>query len=177
VRRSPIVEGASGTSRPFVCGLTGMARTALILLTFWVQKSKMQQKEGMQIDEGSQKEKLAGKPFREIVKYYIRAFTVGQIASQLGETLDTMEETPRRIAEWAALGFATLAKEKAFWKRDWVEVAAEIRATASTYFRRLGTVPTEETLLDIVQVVVLSLAYAEKSNKSLDKSLIIRKIG
>jgi hypothetical protein len=86
-----------------------------------------------------------------------------------------MEDTPRKIAEWAALGFATFIKEKRFWKRDWVEVAEEIRSTSSTYFRRLGAVPTEEVLLDIVQVVVLSLAYSEKSSKALDKRSIIRK--
>lgn len=87
-----------------------------------------------------------------------------------------MDDTPRRIAEWAVLGFATLVKEKRFWKRDWIEVAEEIRSTSSTYFQRLGAVPTEEALLDIVQVVVLSLAYSEKSNKTLDKRSIIRKV-
>lgn len=110
------------------------------------------------------------------MRYYIRTFTVGEIANQLADILGKMEDTPRRIAEWAALGFATFAKEKAFWKRDWVEVAKEIRSTSSAYFQRLGTVPTEEALLDIVQIVVLSLAYSEKSNKTLDKNSIIRKI-
>ncbi len=101
---------------------------------------------------------------------------MGQIANQLADILDRMEDTPRKIAEWAALGFATLIKEKRFWKRDWIEVAEEIRSTSSTYFRRLGVIPSEEALLDIVQVVVLSLAYSEKSNKVLDKKSIIRKI-
>lgn len=94
----------------------------------------------------------------------------------MADTLDRMEKTPRRIAEWAAVGFATLAREKVFWKRDWIEVAEEIRSTSSTYFQRLGVSPSEEVLLDIVQVVVLSLAYTEKSNKTLDKSSIIRKL-
>lgn len=150
-----------------VCGLT--------LLTFGVQKPKMQRKKKTSIDESGQKERLAGKPFKEIVRYYTRAFTVGQIANQLADILDRMEDTPRKIAEWAALGFATLIKEKPFWKRDWIEVAEEIRSTSSTYFQRLGATPTEEVLLDIVQVVVLSLAYSEKSNKALDRRSIIRK--
>lgn len=136
----------------------------------------MHQKRGSPIDETSRREKFAGKPFREIVKYYVRTLSVGQIANQMADILDGMDATPRKIAEWAAVGFATLAKEKVFWKRDWIEVADEIRFTSSTYFQRLGEAPTEEILLDIVQVVVLSLAYTEKSNKSLDKSLIIRKI-
>jgi hypothetical protein len=136
----------------------------------------MHHKGEFSIDESSRKDKFAGRPFREIVKYYIRALTVGQIANQLADILDRMENMPRRVAEWAAVGFATLAKEKVFWKRDWVEVADEIRSTSSTYFERVGVSPSEETLLDIVQVVVLSLAYTEKSNKTLDKSSIIRKI-
>lgn len=130
---------------------------------------------GASIEETSRKEKFAGKPFRQVVKYYIRTLTVGQIANHLADILDAMESVPRRVAEWAAVGFATLAKEKAFWKRDWIDVANEIRATSSAYFRRLGVVPSEEVLLDIVQVVVLSLAYAEKRDKTLNKSSIIRK--
>lgn len=129
----------------------------------------------MPIDERCRKEKFAGKPFREMVKYYVRTLTVAQIANQMADILDRMESTPRKIGEWAAVGFSTLAKEKSFWKRDWVEVADEIRTTSSTYFQRLGETATEETLLDIVQIVVLSLAYAEKSKKTLDKSSIIRR--
>jgi hypothetical protein len=127
------------------------------------------------IDEYSRREKFAGKRFREIVRYYVRTLSVGQIANQIADILDRMEGSSRRIAEWAAIGFATFAKEKAFWKRDCIEVADEIRSTSSAYFQRLGESPTEEILLDIVQVVVLSLAYTEKSNKTLDKSSIIRK--
>lgn len=136
----------------------------------------MHQKGEHPIDEGGRREKFVGKPFREIVRYHVRTLTVGQIANQLADILDGMEKTPRRIAEWAATGFATLAKEKAFWKRDWIEVADEIRSTSSAYFQRLGVASSEEVLLDIVQVVVLSLAYTEKSNKTLDKSSIIRKL-
>lgn len=147
-----------------------------IQLTFGKQKSKMHKKGEPSIDETNRREKFAGRPFREIVKYHIRTLTVGQIANQLADILDRMDNIPRRIAEWAAVGFATMAKEKVFWKRDWIEVADEIRTTSSTYFQRLGVAPSEEVLLDIVQVVVLSLAYSEKSNKTLDKSSIIRKI-
>jgi hypothetical protein len=135
----------------------------------------MHEKGSGPIDESSRREKFAGKPFKEIVRYYVRTLSVGEIVNQMQDILERMENTPRKIAEWAAVGFATLTKEKAFWKRDWTEVADEIRSTTSTYFQRLGQVPSEEMLLDIVQVVVLSLAYTEKSKRTLDKSLIIRK--
>lgn len=135
----------------------------------------MHQKEESIIDERGRKEKLAGKSFRDMVKYYVRTLTVAQIANQMADILDGMEGTPRKIGEWAAVGFSALAQEKRFWKRDWLEVADEIRSTSSTYFQRLGETPSEEALLDIVQIVVLSLAYAEKSKKALDKRSIIRK--
>jgi hypothetical protein len=135
----------------------------------------MHQKGELIIDGKGRKEKFAGKSFRDIVKYYVRTLTVAQIANQMADILDGMESTPKRIGEWAAVGFSSLAQEKKFWKRDWLEVADEIRSTSSTYFQRLGEAPSEEALLDIVQIVVLSLAYAEKSKKALDKSTIIRK--
>jgi hypothetical protein len=97
--------------------------------------------------------------FKALIEYYAKKYSAGQIANQLCDVMDGLT-TPAQAeaAQWTIHAMRNMAEDKSFWKKDCLQVLAEIRSAAASYFERQKMDSSDEVLFDIVQAVVLNFA-------------------
>jgi len=104
--------------------------------------------------------------FKALVDYYVKEYSAGQIANQLCDVMDGLA-TPAQhdAAQWTIDAIRNMATERAFWKRDCLQVFSDIRAAAISYFERQKQESSDDVLFDIVQAVVLNFAVEPPAPK------------
>jgi hypothetical protein len=104
--------------------------------------------------------------FKSLIEYYIKTYSAGQIANQLCDVMDGFD-TPAQAeaAQWTMDAVRNMAEDRAFWKRDCVQVLTQIRSAAISYVERQKMDPSDDVLFDIVQAVVLDFAVKPRDEK------------
>jgi hypothetical protein len=104
--------------------------------------------------------------FKAFIEYYVKEYSVGQIANQLCDVMDGLI-TPVQVeaVQWTIDATRNMAEDKAFWRQDCVHVLGEIRSAAVSYFERQKVNPPDDILFDIVQAVVLNFAVKPSDGK------------
>jgi hypothetical protein len=104
--------------------------------------------------------------FKSLVEYYIKTYSAGQIANQLCDVMDELITPAQAEAtQWTIDAVRNMAQDRAFWKRDCVQILIEIRSAASSHFERQKVDPSDDVLFDIVQAVILDFAMKLRDEK------------
>jgi len=104
--------------------------------------------------------------FKSFIDYYIKTYSAGQIANQLCEVMDGLSTPAQAEAtQWTIDAVRNMAEDRAFWKRDCVQILIEIRSAASSHFERQKVDPSDDVLFDIVQAVILNFAMKPRDEK------------
>jgi hypothetical protein len=119
---------------------------------------------------------LRGKRFGELVLHHVKIKSASQVMDALMHTISLL---PKQLQgpseEWIDIN-NQYGRDEAFWRSDCGEVRLSIIERAKQFLSKIGTQADNNTLLNLFQIVVLTLTYTAYREPS-SKAFIQRAIG